>query len=137
MKQTTEQLKAVRDNAPEGATHYAENFKFLAFNGNEKWMRYDPNGLNGFCWFKADDVNLKSIKYMHSLADIAEIIELREKIEAMHKAWNKNQAKDQDLLHECSNENEKLREKLAQAQSELTKFIQNTEKELRKGAEAL
>ena len=66
-----------------------------------------------------------------------EIIELREQIEAMHNSWSKNQAKDQDLLHECSNENAKLREKLAQAQSELTKFIQNTEKELRKGAEAL
>jgi len=85
MKQTTKQLKAVRDNAPEGATHYAENFKFLAFNGNEKWMRYDPNGLNGFCWFKADDVNLKSIKYMHSLSDIAEIIELREQLAQTEK----------------------------------------------------
>ena len=129
MKQTTEQLKAVRDNAPEGATHVD-----IAC---EESIYYTSNAY-GFicCKFKAPVLS-EDLLNIKSLSDIREIVELREQIEAMHKAWNKNQAKDQDLLHECSNENEKLREKLAQAQSELTKFIQNTEKELRKGAEAL
>jgi hypothetical protein len=80
MKQTTQELKAIIADAPDGATHYAERFRFLALNSHKKWMRYDPNGLNGFNWFEADNVSLKSIKYIHSLADIAEIIELQEQL---------------------------------------------------------
>ena len=76
--------------------------------------------------FAAPHFDAMTKEGLHRKAEIAEelgyrdmqIIELREQIEAMHNSWNKNQAKDQDLLHECSNENARLREQLAQAQSQ-------------------
>jgi len=63
---------------------------------------------------------------LRSKAEIAEelgyrdmqIMGLRDQIEAMHKAWDKNQAFDQDLLHECSNENAKLRKQVASAKAD-------------------
>ena len=113
MKQTTEQLKALRDNAPKGATHSDNERDYFKRTDNTQQSATQWEMWSGHNWY-----------FTHgtpdfALADIAEIIELREQIEAMHKAWNKNQAKDQDLLHECSNENAKLREKLEQAKTEI------------------
>jgi hypothetical protein len=83
-------LESIIKSKPEGATHYAENFRFLVFNSSNKWMRYDPNGLNGFCWFNADKLNLESIKNIRSLADIQKQIDQLKEIKSLRSqldAW--------------------------------------------------
>ena len=71
----------ILDNAPEGATHYAEGMHYLALNKSKKWMRHDPNGIGGYCWFEADSYKLSYMRSFRSLSDIKRIAELEKMVE--------------------------------------------------------
>lgn len=73
--ETLEELKAIRDNAPDGATHISEFVHcYVKLNvGYYFWW-------DGDAWYPLDGPLL-----LRSLSDINRIIELMEINEAMHK----------------------------------------------------
>tara|TARA_Y100000310_G_C20689941_1_gene821576 strand:+ start:3352 stop:3810 length:459 start_codon:yes stop_codon:yes gene_type:complete len=73
----------ILDNAPEGATHYAPKLHYIARNKNGDWMRYDPNGIGGYCWFEANDYYLSYADDYRSLSDIRQLVEKNKRIEAL------------------------------------------------------
>lgn len=68
----------ILNNAPKGATHYAPKMNYISGDSNGKWFRYDPNGLNGLCWFEANDYKFSYVDDFRALTDIARIVELEE-----------------------------------------------------------
>ena len=79
MKQTTEQLKAVRDNAPEGATHSDNERDYFKRTDNTQQSETQWEMWSGHNWY-----------FTHgtpdfALADIEEIISLSELLEAKEK----------------------------------------------------
>jgi len=80
MSETLEDLKAIVDNAPDGATHYSSiegvYYKFEC----ECWM-WGPYGSVLFHFVQGDDFVCENIR---SLSDIKRIIELMELNENMH-----------------------------------------------------
>lgn len=66
----------ILNNAPEGATHYAQNLHYISLNKNGDWMRYDENGFTGAKWFNANDYKFSYVREFRSLADIKLIVKL-------------------------------------------------------------
>ena len=96
-----EEMKKIVEGAPERATHYAQGMHYLACNNSGKWMRYDPNGIGGLCWFDANEFKFSYTKNFHNLADLRVIIELSERVRELEdnreKAYEKWQSKYQQL----------------------------------------
>lgn len=70
--ETLEELKAIRDNAPEDATHFDEDGDYIKISGNYLYC------YNGITWFEIDFCGS-----LRSLSDINRIIELMEAVEAL------------------------------------------------------
>ena len=113
--------KQILDNAPEGATHYAEGMHYLAYNKSGDWMRYDPNGIGGFCWFNANDFKFSYTRSFHSLSDLRRIVELEAQL-AMAKEKNYTLTKTYNNLFDSyqylEDEMIEIKEQQAQEQGE-------------------
>ena len=79
MKQTTKQLKAVRDNAPESATHSDNERDYFKRTDNTQRSATQWEMWSGHNWYSTHETP------DFALADIAEIIELREKLAQAQK----------------------------------------------------
>ena len=91
--------KQILENAPEGATHYAQGIHYLAYNSSGNWMRYDPNGIAGFCWFEANNLKFEYVKSFRSLSDIKRIVELEKQNAEMRERLGKWRQNSFDLAN--------------------------------------
>lgn len=89
-------LQKIIDEAPEGATHYAEGMHYLAYNKSGDWMRYDPNGIGGFCWFNANDFKFSYTRSFHALSDLHRIVRLETECNDMAKSKLKMRSKENE-----------------------------------------
>lgn len=82
--ETLEELKDIRDNAPEGATHIAKSTgqsRYLKHNVRRDFVYHDGRT---FCAFPSKSGYLKTCKSIRSLSDIKQIIDLMEINQNMH-----------------------------------------------------
>lgn len=83
MSETLEELKAIRDNAPESATLYdGEYFKFENDEYHRWSMIFDIQDWN---------IDLEPSCEVRSLSDIERIIELMEKVESLEEELQEEQ----------------------------------------------
>lgn len=83
--ETLEELKAIRDNAPEGATHIASSVgqsRYLKHNVRRDFIYYDGRT---FCAFPSRSGYLRVCESIRELSDIERIIEQREMLDV---AWS-------------------------------------------------
>lgn len=89
MKPINEQIEEYRQivaGAPKGATHYAPNMPYFAYNNSGNWMWYEPNVLGGFCWFTAEGFKLKYTSDFQSLDTLRQIIDLHDENQELRDA---------------------------------------------------
>ena len=102
--ESLEELKAIINNAPEGATHYSIDesvyYKFKC----ECWM-FCHRGRALFEFVKDDDYVCNELRL---LSDIKRIIKLEERIKENWKAYGRIEA----VKQKYSAENEQLKERL-------------------------
>lgn len=112
MKQSTEELKAIIENAPEGATHYNKKgeYKYLKLTYFSGYQAFTSSG-------NLLSVSPDKLYCLRSLSDIKEIVELREWINKSHEAYKKTEEVKQrysaeskaaksalaSLVHACDN----------------------------------
>jgi len=92
MKQTTQELKAIRDGAPKTADYVS--IMGYVLNESEDWYLWNPIKQ------KYTDLELSGEEHsweIQSLADINEIITLREEVEAKDKHISELERKQKDL----------------------------------------
>lgn len=91
--ESLEELKAIIDNAPEGASHIAKSAgqsRYLKHNKRRDFIYYDGKT---FCAFPTGSGYLKTCKSIRSISDIKRIIELMERA-----------AKDEPVKAECGHD---------------------------------
>ena len=103
MKQTTEELKAISEGAPEGATYYLID----QYNFTEGYFKLTKdldvlvNGISG--WERVDfSIELNGKYEVRYLDDIREIIKLREEVEAKDKRIAELDKRDSEMLKRVS-----------------------------------
>lgn len=74
MKLTNEQIEAILDGAPEGATHYT---------GYPKPSYQKADGNRAMQWVDGEWYKMSSDTQLHSLDDLREILELRQGVERL------------------------------------------------------
>lgn len=112
-----EQYRRIVAGAPDGATHYAPDMHYLAYNNSGNWMRYEPNLIGGFCWFAADDFKFSYTSDFQSLDTLRTIIDLHDEnleLAASNQSLNAKRIKNLKTIVTMHNDNVKLREALSE-----------------------
>lgn len=78
MMETLDELKAIRDNAPDGATHIAQSkcsCRYLKHNVRRDFVYHDGRT---FCAFPSKSGFLKTCQSIRLISDIKHLVELTE-----------------------------------------------------------
>lgn len=99
MSESLEDLKAIVDNVPEGATHIAKSIgqrRYLKHNVRRDFVYHDGRT---FCAFPSKSRYLNTCKSIRSLSDIKRIIELTELLEDIQGLGFLEESSDSGLSH--------------------------------------
>ena len=75
---TNEQIRAILDGAPDGATHFDGDYLKLE---DILWFNY----CQRTGWYKVEDDDFGLIEPAHKLSDLAELLALRERVERLEQ----------------------------------------------------